>query len=118
LHSGEILRNVFQEAQNKFSSLKIISYPIVSDRLYRSKIFISAQKFGNLKTPDAQKDLGEFFSRMPKNMLGSCGILRTKKSYFCPKYLGPSWKNPDAQKKLGILRIFYFAQNFQTPYEG
>jgi hypothetical protein len=84
LHSGELLRNVFQEAQNKeaqnkFGSLKIISYPIISDRLYTLKILISAQKFGNLKTPDAQKDLGETFSRMPTNMLGSYGILRTKK---------------------------------------
>jgi hypothetical protein len=117
LHSGELLRNVFQEAQNKLGSLKIISYPIISDTLYRLKSFISAQNFGNLKTPDAQKDLGKKNSRMPKNMLGSYGILRTKKSHFCPKYLGTSWKNPDAKKQLGSLRIFYFAQKFQTLYE-
>lgn len=62
--------------------------------------------------------MGEIFSRMLKNMLGSYGILRTKKSHFCPKYLGTSWKNPDAEKKIGHFENFYFAQKFQTPYEG
>jgi hypothetical protein len=50
---------------------------------------------------------------MLKNMSGSYGILRTKKSHFCPKYLGTSWENPDAQKSLGILRIFILPKNFR-----
>jgi hypothetical protein len=50
---------------------------------------------------------------MLKYMLGSYGILRTKKSHFCPKHLGTSWKSPDAQNKLGILRIFILRKNFR-----
>jgi hypothetical protein len=58
------------------------------------KTFISAQKFGNSKTPDAQKDSGESFSWMPKNMLGSYGIVRTKKKSFLPKIFGHLLEKP------------------------
>jgi len=111
LHSGELLRNVFQEAQKKFGSLKILCYPIISDRLYRLKIFISAQKFGNSKTPDARKILGILrIFIFPKNF----GHLMKVEEIFhlCPNIL-EFGKNPDTWKFSGSLRIYMLPDNFR-----